>query len=209
MGLFDWFKSTSSNVTVQDDVIWLTQQAKLSGIRQAVSHRLAEHDGPVAIILVAQFPDCLDELQKIIEEVGNSDTLIAASAESLKKGTASMMSFDESQIIEILAAERHPLLSHDQAVLEFAQALPCRCSLLHHLSLEDPVVRAICGEWVEGILKKLGMAEDEAIESKMMARRIKSAQQKLGEKCFTDYPADSAQAWLERNCSEAMVKGFG
>jgi hypothetical protein len=202
MGLFDWFKSTSSNVTVQDDVIWLTQQAKLNGIRQAVSHRLAEHDGPVAIILVAQFPDCLAELQKIVGHVGHTDSITAASAESLKTNTASMMSFDESQIIEILAAERHPLPSHDQAVLDFAQALPCRCRLVHHLSLEDPVIRAICDEWVESILKKLGLAEDEAIESKMVARRIKTAQEKLSSKCLTDYPAESAQAWLERNPSD-------
>lgn len=204
MALFDWFKGTSSNVTVLDDVIWLTQRAKLNGIKLALLKRLAEPDRPVAIMLVAHFPHCLAELRQLIEQVGSSDSMTAVSADSLKVDTASTMLFDETQVTDILVAERHPLPSHDQVVLDFAQALPCTCRLVHHLSLNDPVVRAMCGEWVEGILKKLGMAEDEAIESKMVARRIKSAQQKLGEKCFTDYPADSAREWLERNCSEPM-----
>jgi hypothetical protein len=201
MGLFDWFKGTSSNVTVLDDVIWLTRRAKLNGIGQAVSNRLAKPEDPVAIILVAHFPDCLDELRQIVEQLGPSDSITAARADSLKTQTASGMSFDASQTIELLVAERHPLPSHDEAVLNFAQALPCKCRIAHHLSLEDPMVRAICGEWVEGLLKKLGMAEDEAIESKMVARQIKTAQQKFGSKFLTDYPADSAQQWLERNCS--------
>jgi hypothetical protein len=202
MGLFDWFKRTSSNVTVLNDVIWLTKPAKLNGIRRAVAHRLAEQTGPVAIILVAHFPDCRAELQEIAEQIGPSDSITVASAAALKRETASVRSFDQSLVVDILAAERHPLPSHDEGVLNFARALPCQCRLVHHLSLEDPTIRAISGEWVDTILKSLGMAEDEAIESKMVARRIRVAQEKLGSRCFTDYEADSAQEWLERNCPQ-------
>jgi len=202
MGLFEWFKATSSNVMVLNDVIWLTSQAKLNAIRQAVAHRLDQQTGPVAIILVAHFPDCLAELQQLVEQVGPSDSITVASARALKREMASTASFDASLIVDMLVAERHPVPSHDEAVLNFAQSLPCQCRLVHHLSLEDPVVRAIAGEWVDTILKKLGMAEDEAIESKMVARRIRAAQEKLGSRCLTDYPADSAQEWLERNCPQ-------
>jgi preprotein translocase subunit SecA len=64
------------------------------------------------------------------------------------------------------------------------------------------MMRLFCGEWVEGVLKRLGMTEGKSIESKMVSRRIKEAQEKLGVKCFHDYPADSAQEWLERNFSK-------
>ena len=111
MGLFEWFKNTPSNVTVLSDKIWLTKQAKFNGIMQAISHRLAEQDGPDAVILVAHFRDCFDELQQIVEIVGVSGPVTVATAEMLKSHKASGMSFDESQTIEILVGEHHPLLN--------------------------------------------------------------------------------------------------
>jgi hypothetical protein len=207
MGLYEWFKGTSRNVTVLNDVIWLTRQAKLNAIRQAVAHRLAEQTRPVAIMLVAHFPDCLAELRQIVEQVGPSDSITVASAAALKRETASIRSFDQSLIVDMLASERHPLPSHDEAALNFAQALPCRCRLVHHLSLEDPLIRMFSGERVPTILRRLGMAEDKPIESKMVARQIRSGQEKLASRCFSDYPADSAKEWLERNGRSTETSG--
>ena len=205
MGLFDWFKSTPSNVTILDDRVWMTKQARLNGVIQAVSRSLAEEDGPDAIILVAHFPDSLDRLQQIVEKAGISGSITIASTEMLKSDAASKMSFDESRFIEIQAAERHPVASHDDAVQQFARSLPCRCRLVHHVSIEDPFMRAFCGGWVGPLLKRLGMAEDTAIENKSLSRQIKLAQQKLGRKCLTDLPADSAELWMEKNCPGGLA----
>jgi hypothetical protein len=46
------------------------------------------------------------------------------------------------------------------------------------------------------------MAEDEAIESKLVARRIKKAQMKIARLVVSDSPAVSAESWMERNCPE-------
>ena len=206
MGLFDWFTSTPSNTTVLDDVIWLTKEAKFKGIVQMVARNLVGDDRPHTIILVAHFRDCLEELQKISESVTASRPIIVASADALQSTRTSTISSDESRPMQIIIGERHPLPSHDDAVLEFAQALPSRCRLVHHVSLEDPLMRAFSGGWVEGMLKSLGMAEDEAIESKMVARQIKAAQQKLAKQCQTDFPAESAEKWMERNRSGVWPK---
>ena len=72
MGLFDWFTSTLSNVTVLDDIIWLTKEAKFKGLMQMVARNLDKDDRPHTIILVAHFRDCLEELQKISESVAGS-----------------------------------------------------------------------------------------------------------------------------------------
>ena len=207
MGLFDWFTSPPSNVTVLDDVIWLTKEAKFKGITQMIPRILAENDRPHTIILVAHFRDCLEELQQISESVAASRSIIVASADALQNTRTSTISSDEARPMQIIVGERHPLLSHDETVLGFARSLPCRCRLVHHVSLEDPLMRAFSGEWVEGVLKSLGMAEDEAIESKMVARQIKAAQQKLAAQCMTDFPAESAEKWLERNRSGVWPKG--
>ena len=52
------------------------------------------------------------------------------------------------------------------------------------LSLEDDLMRIFAGEWVKNVLTRLGMQEGEAIESKMVSRRIEGAQKKVEERNF-------------------------
>jgi preprotein translocase subunit SecA len=52
------------------------------------------------------------------------------------------------------------------------------------LSLEDDLMRIFAGEWVKNVLTRLGMQEGEAIESRMVTRRIEGAQKKVEERNF-------------------------
>ncbi len=52
------------------------------------------------------------------------------------------------------------------------------------LSLEDDLMRIFAGEWVRNILTRLGMQEGEAIESKLVTRRVEGAQKKVEERNF-------------------------
>ncbi|MCC6491646.1 MAG: SEC-C domain-containing protein, partial [Pirellulales bacterium] len=53
-----------------------------------------------------------------------------------------------------------------------------------YLSLEDDLMRIFAGEWVKNVLTRLGMQEGEAIESRMVSRRIEGAQKKGEERNF-------------------------
>lgn len=53
-----------------------------------------------------------------------------------------------------------------------------------YLSLEDDLMRIFAGEWVRRVLERLGMQRGEAIESKMVTRRIEGAQKKVEERNF-------------------------
>jgi preprotein translocase subunit SecA len=53
-----------------------------------------------------------------------------------------------------------------------------------YLSLEDDLMRIFAGEWVRNVLTRLGMKEGEAIESRMVTRRIEGAQKKVEERNF-------------------------
>jgi preprotein translocase subunit SecA len=53
-----------------------------------------------------------------------------------------------------------------------------------YLSLEDDLMRIFAGDWVKSVLTRLGMKEDEAIESRMVSRRIEGAQKKVEERHF-------------------------
>ncbi len=207
MGIFDWLKTPKTNVEVMDDVIWLTKQAKFAGISAATARCFARRTRPLAVLLVAHFRDCLEQLQAIVQQGGfDPKSVIVATAEILKGRSAPRLGSDDSQTIEIIVAERHPLQSHDAAVAEFAQSLPCRCRLVHHVSLEDPSMRMFAGDWVQNVLQRLGMNENEAIESRMVGRRIQQAAQKIEAQVVSDLPADSAEEWLQRNCPEVWRK---
>ncbi|WZO99583.1 preprotein translocase subunit SecA [Isosphaeraceae bacterium EP7] len=52
------------------------------------------------------------------------------------------------------------------------------------LALDDDLMRKFAGEWVSAVLTRLGMEEGEAIESRMVSRRIEGAQKKVEERNF-------------------------
>lgn len=52
------------------------------------------------------------------------------------------------------------------------------------LSLEDDLMRIFAGEWVKNVLTRFGMKEGEAIESRLVSRRIEGAQKKVEERNF-------------------------
>ncbi|MBX7167209.1 MAG: preprotein translocase subunit SecA [Pirellulales bacterium] len=52
------------------------------------------------------------------------------------------------------------------------------------LSLEDDLMRIFGGEWAKNMLTRMGMQEGEAIESRLVSRRIEGAQKKVEERNF-------------------------
>ncbi len=208
MGIFDWFKRSPSNVTLHQDVIWLTKAAKLKGLAAAIADSRAQRYAPSAILLVAHFPECLEGLEKVGQLVRASAGICPVSvarAQALED-VASGLPTGDAQRLLLVVGERHPLAARDQAIVDFAGGLPCRTDLVHHVSLDDAVMRALGGEWVVNALKRLGMTEEESIESQMVSRRIADAQRKLARETIADRPADSAEAWMELNCPNVWFR---
>lgn len=199
MGLFDFLfgGGKRSNVNVIPDIIWLNNSAKLNGIRKDVVAQGSS--GAVGLLLVAHFPDVVDQLYRIAAENGTHIPIKVSLAKDLSTDLVAEWSVNESVTVAIIVGERHPLPKHDDEVLQFAESLPVQVRLIRHVSLEDPLMKAFAGEWVENLLRRMGMAEDEAIESQMVSRRIKAAQQKIEKEAFGDSDAGSAAEWLDAN----------
>lgn len=201
MGLFDFFfgggGSKRSNVNVLPDVIWLNNAAKLNGVRKDVVAQRGS--GAVGVLLVAHFEDVFEQLFKIAAENGTNIPMKVSLAKDLSTDLVAEWQFDESAAVAIIVGERHPLPKHDDEVLQFAESLPVQARLIRHISLEDPLMKAFAGEWVKNLLGKMGMPEDKAIESQMVSRRIKAAQQKIEKEAFGDSDARSAAEWMDAN----------
>lgn len=199
MGFFDWLTGAKAKVQTGDR-IWLTKQAKFAGIQRDIARALADPNGPDAVFVVAHFQNCLDELQSMVTATGLDERRVLVTlSESLESRTAGSAS-DPSLNLLVVAGERHPLPSHDDALQQFARNLTCPCRVVQHASLDDPLFKLFAGDWVEQVLRQLGMDENEPIESSMVTRRVRAAQQKIEDRATSNHPAQSAEEWLERNC---------
>jgi hypothetical protein len=215
MGFWDWLSGKPKIVEVSDDVIWMNQAAKFKGLRHAVEKRLQDS---VVILVVAHFPKTLAQVAEALGELpwrysrsGDTRLPVAEALRGAGKGTspclalaASLVAADppepldeEAGLVSILAAERHFLRTHDDQIVDFAKCLGRRCHITFYLSLHDPLVRGMVGEWVEGILTRLGMTASEPIASRMVARQFKRAQRVFAGQAHPDRAAESAEEWLE------------
>jgi len=86
--------------------------------------------------------------------------------------------------LHIIGTERHESRRIDNQLRGRAGRQGDPGSSRFFLSLQDDLMRKFAGEWVSAVLTRLGMQEGEAIESRMVSRRIEGAQKKVEERNF-------------------------
>ncbi|MFN4257811.1 MAG: preprotein translocase subunit SecA [Gemmataceae bacterium] len=86
--------------------------------------------------------------------------------------------------LHIIGTERHEARRIDNQLRGRAGRQGDPGSSRFFLSLQDDLMRIFAGEWVANVLTRLGMQEGEAIESRMVSRRIEGAQKKVEERNF-------------------------
>jgi preprotein translocase subunit SecA len=86
--------------------------------------------------------------------------------------------------LHIVGTERHEARRIDNQLRGRAGRQGDPGSSRFFVSLQDDLMRIFAGEWVAGILTRLGMQEGEAIENAMVSRRIEAAQKKVEERNF-------------------------
>ena len=109
---------------------------------------------------------------------------LVAEIEQKEKMTTEGREVAEAGGLHIIGTERHEARRIDNQLRGRAGRQGDPGSGRFFLSLEDDLMRIFAGEWVASILTKLGMQEGEAIESKMVSRRIGGAQKKVEERNF-------------------------
>jgi preprotein translocase subunit SecA len=86
--------------------------------------------------------------------------------------------------VHIVGTERHEARRIDNQLRGRAGRQGDPGSSRFYLSLADDLMRIFAGEWVANILTRLGMQDGQAIESRMVSRRIEAAQKKVEERNF-------------------------
>src|SRR5262249_12153368 len=86
--------------------------------------------------------------------------------------------------LHIIGTERHEARRIDNQLRGRAGRQGDPGSSRFYLSLQDDLMRIFAAGWVANVLPGLGMEEGQAIESRMVSRRIEGAQKKVEERNF-------------------------
>jgi len=114
-----------------------------------------------------------DEWKAVVDSIEKRDRMKEAGREIAALGG-----------LHIIGSERHESRRIDNQLRGRAGRQGDPGSSRFYLSLQDELMRLFGGEWVAGVLSRLGMKEGEAIESRMVSKRIQAAQKKVEEYHF-------------------------
>ena len=114
-----------------------------------------------------------DEWKQTVEEIRTKERMEEEGREVAEMGG-----------LHILGTERHEARRIDNQLRGRAGRQGDPGSSRFYLSLQDDLMRIFAGEWVAGVLQRLGMEAGQAIESRMVSRRIEAAQKKVEERNF-------------------------
>jgi preprotein translocase subunit SecA len=86
--------------------------------------------------------------------------------------------------LHIIGTERHESRRIDNQLRGRSGRQGDPGSSRYYVAMEDDLMRLFMGEWVSSLLGRLGMEEGQAIESRMVSKRIEGAQRKVEEYHF-------------------------
>lgn len=209
--------------------IYLTETAKDEAVCQAAVENSSEER---AVLVVTHFPDTLRKLKAAFarKAIGYRETPEKAPGEpSAFKGPQTPItllhwpkgaphaakdywaSFPAWQCrrLTIIVADCHPLPGHEKAIVDFCTSIPVKKLLCSYLSMEDALMRTCGVDRIIPAVKKLGMQPDECIESELIARQIRAAQQRVKERSRTDKPAACSEEWFRYNAPDLLPPRAG
>lgn len=211
--MFSFFKSKKKPaINRQPDKVWMTAPFKWQGLLADVQ---AEQMKQNLVFLVYFFRDTQAHLKELIRkekpdlkiEESYADTATPIrwlNAQDLNYAdifAQTMLQFQGKGIqnITFLFTEHYPYLPKEEAVLTKIAEIAPQTSVCFYASLDEPFFQLFGSERIQGIMKMLGLAEDEVISHSMIDKSIGNAQQKISQKITQETFVDSAEAWFERN----------
>ena len=183
MGLSDIFIRRPA--APRADLVWITRDAMLKCTLKFIS-------GNKTDICVAWFDDTRERMHRFLNEE-NSVKIEIKSASSLQPYHLERK--------RVLFFEHYPLYTRESRLLS-----GCNAAGITFMSSFDDIILRMFGGNISGLMRRLGLEEDQYIESPMVSRAIIRAQKKLEKKVRDDFYVRSGEEWMN---SYVMMHGKG
>lgn len=175
MGLFSLLRGGGS--VPRTDIVWQTGESKLRGFIDHLSKNRAD-------LYIAWFEDTREMF---------AGSLPAGTTITMAKSLQPYM-LDSKHVVFL---EHYPLYSRESVLLNGSRPL----SVVFMNSLEDALFRLFAGN-IAAVMKKLGMDENEQLESSLITGAIKNTQKRIDKKVRDDFYVRSGNEWVERYRTE-------
>lgn len=220
MGLLNWLFNRQPGFQPEPDRVYITSTPKWNALTELAAERI---DAGEWVLIAAYFPATLralqdrlaergltvetlsrgvtgEELPRLLPEAHERTVLVAPLPALLTAEETDRPPLPPSvERLTIIVPEAHPLRDAEQRLLAFAATVPMRVRVQPFASLDEPLMNIFAGPRVQELLRQLGMKEDEPIESPLVSRQIRRAQERLSQRVRSFEPADSAEEWMRRN----------
>jgi hypothetical protein len=186
--VLSWLFGKKDQATRAEDSVWMSDAARLRGIRREVERLAREKRSVVVVALtLTAFDDLAHELAphtpSLCRDLFGLDNLRSQIIRpgSVTVALANIFSTDvrptTSVPVEFLVCGRNDIQGADESLLRYADLVGPTASVTFHLSLDDALLSDYIGT-IKPLLAKLGLPEDEAISNPMVTRAIANAQSK-------------------------------
>lgn len=174
--MFGFFDKNSSRVEVSDK-IWLSREAKWNACLKMINVY-------PACVFVSWFHNTKEELSRVFNDEDSKSRVVLA--KDLKVHDSNAM---------YIFVEHYPLQSHEQHL--FVRLGLKDVPVLS--SLDDHLFTLFGGDRMVRLMENLGVEGDEIIGHTMINQAIRRAQAKIEKKVKKEIPAESQEAWFEKN----------
>lgn len=106
--------------------------------------------------------------------------------------------------IEVHLMEHYPLPAKDDLILSLAAMVTNPIRFIAWSSLDEPLMKVFGGDRITGMMKQLGMNENEIISHPFVAKAIRSAQEKIAKIVKVDSECRSSEEWFSMNIQSQM-----
>ncbi len=188
----------------QNDLIYKTKKAKYTAVINRVEELIAKGRPVLVGTTDVETSELLSRMLRmrgikhnvlnakehareaeIVAQAGMSSTVTIAT-NMAGRGTDIKLSPEVKQAggLAIIGTERHDSRRVDRQLRGRAGRQGDPGSSTFYVSLEDKLMRLFGSERIAGVVDKLGMADDEALENSMLSKSIENAQKKVEENNF-------------------------
>ena len=177
--MFGLFRKASSPRVDVVDKVWMSTEAKALACAQM-------QEADPSCLFVAWFEETFDHVKEWISpEINNEVCLCLATDPAVLNGKDRMIVF----------VEHYPLSGMEQQL--FSKLGKNEIPVLS--ALDEPLFGLFGGGRIVGLMKKLGMKEDEMIGHSMVSKSINNAQRKIANHIKVEKRARSPKEWFEIN----------